>query len=87
VAYRIEFKPAAVRAVAALPKPDQRRIRTGIDALAAEPRPPGTVALQGSPEAFLRIRSGDYRIIYLVQDRVLLVIVVTIGHRRDVYRR
>jgi mRNA interferase RelE/StbE len=87
VAYRIEFKPAAVRALAALPNPDQRRIRTRIDALAAEPRPPGAVDLRGSPEGFLRIRSGDYRIIYLVQDRVLLVIVVTIGHRRDVYRR
>jgi mRNA interferase RelE/StbE len=53
--------------------------------LAEDPRPPGARALQGRPG--LRVRVGDYRIIYTVEDDVLLVVVVRLGHRRDVYER
>jgi mRNA interferase RelE/StbE len=53
--------------------------------LAQNPRPPAARALKGRPG--LRVRVGDYRVIYTIQDEVLLVVVVTLGHRRDVYDR
>jgi mRNA interferase RelE/StbE len=56
-----------------------------IGALAESPRPPGCVRLQG-PDGFYRVRIGDYRIVYLIEDRVLLVCVIRIAHRKDVYR-
>lgn len=82
-AYRIEVRPAAVRALRKLDPQVRRRVQGTIALLAADPRPPGARALQGRPG--LRVRVGDYRIIYTVQDDVLLVVVVRLGHRRDVY--
>lgn len=82
-AYRIELRPAAVRALRKLDPHARRRIQGAIALLAQDPRPPGARALQGRPG--LRVRVGDYRIIYMVKDDVLLVVVVRIGHRRDVY--
>ena len=84
-AYRIEFRPAALRALRKLDPHSARRIRGAIALLAQDPRPPATRALQGRDG--LRIRVGDYRIIYTVQDDVLLVVVVAVRHRRDVYER
>jgi mRNA interferase RelE/StbE len=78
--------PKALRHLAALPKSDQERITQRIDALADDPRPPGAKALQGQ-HGLYRLRSGDYRIIYKIEDDRLLVLVIKIGHRRDVYRR
>ena len=83
--YRIEFKPSAAKVFAKLPHEIQRQISVRINALAFNPRPPGVKALKGA-EGLFRIRSGDYRIIYTVQDRILLVLVVRIGHRREIYR-
>ncbi len=83
--YRIELKPSAVKTLAAIPKPDRLRIARRIDALADDPRPDGAVKLAGEDDLY-RVRAGDYRIVYQIQDRVLLVLVVRIGHRRDVYR-
>ncbi len=83
--YRIELRPAAVRALKKLDLPIRRRIQGAITLLAEEPRPPAARALRGRPG--LRIRVGDYRIIYTVADNVLLIVVVTVGHRRDVYDR
>jgi mRNA interferase RelE/StbE len=83
--YRIELRPAAARALRKLDPPVRRRIQGAIALLAKDPRPPGARALRGRPA--LRVRVGDYRIIYSVQDDVLLVVVITIGHRRDVYDR
>ncbi len=68
-----------------LPPAARRRIASRIDALAREPRPPGAKLLAG-PERFYRVRVGDYRVVYQVMDKVLRVLVVRIGHRRDVYR-
>jgi mRNA interferase RelE/StbE len=85
MAYAIQIVPSALRALARLPKPRQERIRDRIDALAAVPRPPGVVKMAG-PEHLYRIRVGDYRIIYEIRDEVLVVLVVRIGHRKDVYR-
>jgi mRNA interferase RelE/StbE len=83
--YRIELRPAAVRALRRLDPQVRGRVQGAIALLAEDPRPPGARALRGRPG--LRVRVGDYRVIYTVQDDVLLVVVVTLGHRRDVYDR
>ena len=62
------------------------RLREAIDALAENPRVPGNVKLQGEGELY-RVRVGDYRIVYQIQDAVLVVLVVQIGHRREIYRQ
>jgi mRNA interferase RelE/StbE len=85
VTYRIELRPAAVRALKKLDPPVRRRIQGAISLLAEDPRPPAARPLRGRPG--LRVRVGDYRIIYTVEDDVLLIVVVTLGHRRDVYDR
>lgn len=83
--YRIELRPAAVRALRKLDPPIRRRVQGAIALLAQDPRPPAARALKGRPG--LRVRVGDYRVIYTIHDEVLLVVVVTLGHRRDVYDR
>jgi len=83
--YRIELRPAAVRALRKVDPQVRRRLQGAIALLAEDPRPPAARRLRGTP-AF-RVRVGDYRIIYTVADDVLLVVVVTLGHRRDVYDR
>jgi mRNA interferase RelE/StbE len=85
VTYRIEVRPAATRALKRIDHRERDRIRGAIALLGEDPRPPGAKALRGR-DAF-RVRVGDYRIIYTVADEVLLVVVVTLGHRRDVYER
>ncbi len=82
-AYRIELRPAAVRALRKLDPQVRHRVQGAIALLAHDPRPPGARALQGRQG--LRVRVGDYRIIYTVEDDVLLVVVVRLGHRRDIY--
>ena len=84
--YTVFLKPAAERALKKIAPPTLRRIARAIDNLGTNPRPSGVTALQGEP-GLLRIRVGDYRIIYPVRDDVLPVLVVTVGHRRDVYKR
>lgn len=83
--YRIELRPAAVRALKRIDHQDHDRLRGAIALLGQDPRPPGAKALKGRPG--LRVRVGDYRIIYTVHDDVLLVVVISLGHRRDVYDR
>ena len=60
-------------------------MRGAIELLAVDPRPPNSRPLRGRPG--YRVRVGDYRLLYTIQDDVLLVIVVRLGHRRDVYQR
>lgn len=83
MSYRIEVRPAAVRAMKRIDHRDRTRIQAAIALLALDPRPPAAKALRGRDG--LRVRVGDYRILYTVHDEVLLVVVVTLGHRRDVY--
>ena len=83
-AYQVEVLPAAVRSIRKLPPEAKRRIQAVIDLLADEPRPPAAKKLTGRPE--WRVRTGDYRILYRIQDEILLVVVVDAGHRREVYR-
>jgi mRNA interferase RelE/StbE len=84
VTYRIEVTPAALRALKRIDKRDADRLRGAIALLGEDPRPPGAISLRG--RSGYRVRVGDYRILYTVDDGVLVVVVVALGHRRDVYR-
>jgi len=83
--YRIELRPAAARALRRLDPPVANRLRGAIALLAQDPRPPAARPLVGRPG--WRVRVGDYRILYTVDDDVLLVVVVALGHRREIYER
>jgi mRNA interferase RelE/StbE len=85
MAYRIQFKPAALRQFESLPRDVQKRLAPRIDALAQDPYPHGCKKLSAEADLW-RIRVGDYRVVYQVQKSVLLILVLAIGHRRDVYR-
>lgn len=83
--HEVHLTRTAIRALKRLPAPDRRRIAGAIDSLAGSPRPRGCERIAGG-KGLLRVRQGAYRIVYSVDDRRRLVLVVTIGHRRDVYR-
>lgn len=83
--YSLEIKRSAAKELGLLPARDRDRIITRIRALTRDPRPPGAERLSGQER--YRIRQGDYRILYEIEDAVLRIVVVKIGHRRDVYRR
>ena len=82
--YNLRIKRDAEKEIRRLPKSDIKRIVTKILQLAEDPRPQGCEKLKG--EEGYRIRQGDYRIVYLINDADRLVQVITVGHRRDVYR-
>jgi mRNA interferase RelE/StbE len=84
MSYAIQFRPSAARAMEKLPRSVQARIRDAVDRLAEDPFPPGVKKLAG--ESGYRLRVGDYRVIYDVSHRELIVLVVRVGHRPDVYR-
>jgi mRNA interferase RelE/StbE len=86
MAYRVLFVSRAERGFKRLSADVQDRIISEINSLAEEPRPAGAVKLTGS-ENLYRVRVGDYRVIYAVEDDFLLVLVVEIGHRREIYRK
>lgn len=81
MAYTVIVAAPAARDLRKLPEDARRRI----DALAGDPRPHGVRQLKGLPELY-RVRIGEYRAIYQIQDRELLVLVVQVRHRREVYR-
>lgn len=82
--YEVLIKRSAAKELEALPTKDRRRIATKIQALANDPRPPQVEKLSG--EEKYRLRQGDYRVLYAIDDAARQVTVVKIGHRRDVYR-
>jgi mRNA interferase RelE/StbE len=84
--HRVELTSPAARQLRRLDPQARRRLVTAMNLLAAEPRPPGAKDLVGG-QGELRVRTGDYRIVYEVRDGVLLVLVLAVGHRREVYRR
>jgi len=86
VAYTVEFLKTAEEELAKLPKEAQRQIIKKVEVLRNDPRPPVAKQLK-SAEKFLRLRVGDYRVIYLVEGRHLVVLVVSIGDRKDIYNR
>ena len=83
--YRVEFTSAAARQVRKLDRPVRARFLNAIESLATSPRPDGVKNLASTENAW-RIRVGDYRIIYSIEDDVLVVTVVRVAHRREVYR-
>jgi mRNA interferase RelE/StbE len=87
VNYRIELIPEAEKSLAGLALKQRQRIARKIDALAANPRPPGAKKLKGPDPPIYRLSSGDFRILYQVHDEQSRVLVVRIGDRKSVYRR
>lgn len=84
--FRIELAPGASRQVRKLDPSARRRVQAAVELLAQEPRPSGARKLVGGAGEW-RVRTGDYRVVYEVHEDVLLVLVVAVGHRRDIYRR
>lgn len=82
--YELRFKPSVTKDLRGIPRHDVERILARIDALRDDPRPSGSEKLSGQ-ERF-RLRQGSYRILYTVEDRSLIVEIIKVGHRRDVYR-
>jgi mRNA interferase RelE/StbE len=85
VSYTVQIKRSAEKAIASLPNAVRRRIDQHILALAVNPRPQGAIRLQGVSGVW-RLRVGDYRIIYDIRDRELVVLVIHVAHRREAYR-
>ena len=82
--YRLLIKPSAAKELEGIPKKDRKRIATRLQALASDPRPPGSDKLSGQER--YRLRQGDYRVLYSVNDNEAVVVIVKIAHRREVYR-
>ena len=85
MAYSVEIISAAQRDIRKLPHAVQEKLRSMIRALADEPRPSGVKKLQGNDDLY-SLRSGDFRIIYQINDGALLVLIVKVGNRREVYK-
>ena len=87
--YRIEFRPAALRDLRKLDQSIRHKLMADIEKLASNPRPRGSKKLEAQ-ENLYRVPAGpgkSYRVIYQIQDAILLVLVVKVGDRKDVYRR
>jgi len=82
--YKIEIKKSAVKEIEHLPRKEIKAILVTIASLSENPRPHGCKKLSGQEK--YRIRCGDYRVLYSIEDKVLIVFVVKVGHRKDVYR-
>ena len=85
MAYRVDLSPGAQRELRGIDSVSRGRILRALVNLETEPRPPGSKKLKGRGELW-RIRVGDYRIVYEIRDRMLVVLVVRIAHRREAYR-
>lgn len=83
--YSVTIAPAALRQLRNLEPSARRRVQAVIDLLAGDPRPPAARQLVGGAGEW-RVRTGDYRVVYEIHDEELLILVVTVGHRREVYR-
>jgi len=82
--FKIIFKQSVAKDLRRIPKKEVSKILSRIEALAVEPRPPGAEKLSGQEK--YRIRQGVYRVLYEIIDKELVVVIVRVGHRRDVYR-
>ncbi len=85
MSYRIQVKRSAAKALQKIPKADPKRIADKIDTLAQNSPNPDTTKMKGN-NPFHKMRVGDYRIIYEIQEEVLIILIVKIGHRKDVYK-
>lgn len=84
--YRIEYESNVKKSLEKLPKRDKLAILAKVELLATSPRPEGSKCLKGKFDDFHRIRVGDYRVIYHIFDQKLIILVVKVAHRSDVYR-
>lgn len=84
--YVVSLAPAAARQLRKSDPPVRRRIQATIELLATNPRPPSATRLVGGAGEW-RVRTGDYRVVYELEDDRLLVLVLTVGHRREIYQR
>jgi mRNA interferase RelE/StbE len=82
--YKILIKPSAVKEIEAIPQRDRQRLIARIQGLASNPRPPGSEKLSGQDK--FRLRQGVYRIVYSVNDDGPSLLIVKVGHRKEVYR-
>ena len=83
--HEIVFELAAAKMLAKLPRDAQLRIQAVVETLAQTPRPPAARKLVGSNRSLWRVRSGDYRVVYEINDGKLLILVVAVGNRKDIY--
>lgn len=83
--YAVSFAPRALRQLRKLDPAARRRVQAVVEILSGEPRPPSARQLVGGAGEW-RVRTGDYRVVYEIHDANVLVLVVAVGHRRDVYR-
>lgn len=83
--YKLLIKPSAAKEIESVPKKDRIRIIKRIQDLSSDPRPPGCEKLSGHDDKY-RVRQGTYRIVYSVSDASLVVCVVKVGHRKEIYR-
>jgi mRNA interferase RelE/StbE len=83
--YGIRILPKAQRQIRSLPQDVQRRIRAAVDTLKQDPLPQGAKKLVALPDLY-RVRVGDYRIVYAIQGSLLVILIVSVGHRKEVYR-
>lgn len=83
--YIVTFKKKAGKELSKLPTPILKRVSVAIDLLEENPRPDNSKKLKGSDENTWRIRVGDYRIIYVIEDTIKIVEIRKVGHRKDVY--
>jgi mRNA interferase RelE/StbE len=84
VKYKLEFKKSAAKELKALPNKEIKRILQSIDKLIENPRPINSKKLSASDK--YRLRVGDYRILYEIQDQILIVYIIKIAHRKEVYK-
>ena len=84
--YTVEVTPAFARDFRRLPRAELVRVDRVIQSLRDEPRPPGARSIRGFPSCY-RLRIGQYRLVYEVRDRTLVVLLLAVGHRRDIYER
>lgn len=85
--YKVQYNKAFLKDLEKIPKPYQKKIMQRVEQLSVNPRPEECKILKGNAKPLLyRIRCGDYRVIYTIEDGILLVVIIEMGHRREIYR-
>ncbi len=84
--YQIVYTISALKELSHLPEADIKKIKAAIESLSKKPFPPGSLKLEGTNEKLYRIRKGNYRVIYFVQNDTVIITILKIAHRKDVYR-
>jgi mRNA interferase RelE/StbE len=84
--YTVQFNKHYLKDLLKIPKKNWKLIREKVLSLAENPRPDGCKKLKGVKAPLFRIRCGDYRVVYTIRDEILLVLVIEVAHRRNIYR-